>query len=97
MSNEVNAPRPAKAPSANKDKIIVRSLDFYYGQSKALKNVTLSLFEGQVWAFIQQACCILKRLLHRTHSTIRNVRHQILPDKRQAKELSAYNTLTFCP
>ena len=32
MSNEVAAPRPAKPPSASKDKIDVRGLDFYYGQ-----------------------------------------------------------------
>ena len=50
MSNDVNAPRPAKPPSANKDKVIVRGLNFYYGQNHALKEVTLSLFEGQVTA-----------------------------------------------
>ena len=31
MSNEANAPRPAKPPSAFKDKIVIRGLDFYYG------------------------------------------------------------------
>ncbi len=70
MSNEANAPRPAKPPSANKDKIVIRGLDFYYGQSKALKDVTLSLYEGQVTAFIGPSGCgksTLLRVLNRMY------------------------------
>ena len=70
MSNEANAPRPAKPPSATKDKIVIRGLDFYYGQSKALKDVTLSLYEGQVTAFIGPSGCgksTLLRVLNRMY------------------------------
>ncbi len=70
MSNEANAPRPAKPPSASKDKIVIRGLDFYYGQSKALKDVTLSLYEGQVTAFIGPSGCgksTLLRVLNRMY------------------------------
>ena len=70
MSEQVDAPRPAKAPSASKDKIVIRGLDFYYGQSKALKDVSLSLYEGQVTAFIGPSGCgksTLLRVLNRMY------------------------------
>ena len=70
MNSEVNAQRPAKPPSANKDKVIVRGLNFYYGQNHALKEVTLSLFEGQVTAFIGPSGCgksTLLRVLNRMY------------------------------
>ncbi len=79
MSNEANAPRPAKPPSASKDKIVIRGLDFYYGQSKALKDVTLSLFEGQVTAFIGPSGCgksTLLRVLNRMYDLYPNQRAQ---------------------
>jgi phosphate transport system ATP-binding protein len=70
MSNEVNAPKPANPPSANKDKVRVRDLNFYYGETHALKDVTLSLFEGQVTAFIGPSGCgksTLLRVLNRMY------------------------------
>src|SRR5208283_2944510 len=47
-----------------------RGLDFFYGQSKALKDVTLSLYEGQVTAFIGPSGCgksTLLRVLNRMY------------------------------
>jgi phosphate transport system ATP-binding protein len=70
MNQQTAAPRPAQAPSANKDKIVIRGLDFYYGETKALKNVTLSLYEGQVTAFIGPSGCgksTLLRVLNRMY------------------------------
>jgi phosphate transport system ATP-binding protein len=70
MNNEANAPRPAKAANADKDKIVVRSLNFYYGQSRALKDVNLNLYEGQVTAFIGPSGCgksTLLRVLNRMY------------------------------
>jgi len=70
MSNEAIAPRPAKTSSANKDKVAVRSLNFYYGTNRALKEVTLSLFEGQVTSFIGPSGCgksTLLRVLNRMY------------------------------
>jgi phosphate transport system ATP-binding protein len=70
MSNEVNAPRPAKAPSANKDKVTARGLNFYYGENHALKEVSFNLYEGQVTAFIGPSGCgksTLLRVLNRMY------------------------------
>ncbi len=70
MSNEVTAQKPARPPSANKDKITVRGLNFYYGENLALKEVTLSLLEGQVTAFIGPSGCgksTLLRVLNRMY------------------------------
>jgi phosphate transport system ATP-binding protein len=70
MSNEANAPRPAKAASATKDKVVVHGLNFYYGQAHALKEVNLNLFEGQVTAFIGPSGCgksTLLRVLNRMY------------------------------
>ena len=70
MSNVVNAPRPAKPPNANNDKVTVRGLNFYYGDNHALKEVTISLYEGQVTAFIGPSGCgksTLLRVLNRMY------------------------------
>jgi phosphate transport system ATP-binding protein len=66
----------AAAPAANVqnpqavDKVVVRDLDFYYGQSRALKKVTLSLREHHVTAFIGPSGCgksTLLRVLNRMY------------------------------
>jgi len=70
MNTEINAPRPAKAPSANKDKVTVRGLNFYYGENHALKEINTALYEGQVTAFIGPSGCgksTLLRVLNRMY------------------------------
>jgi phosphate transport system ATP-binding protein len=66
----------AAAPAANApdpqavDKVVVRDLDFYYGQSLALKKVTLSLRAHHVTAFIGPSGCgksTLLRVLNRMY------------------------------
>jgi phosphate transport system ATP-binding protein len=66
----------AAAPAANApdpqavDKVVVRDLDFYYGQSHALKKVTLSLRAHHVTAFIGPSGCgksTLLRVLNRMY------------------------------
>ena len=37
----------APATAAPKDKIAIRNFDFYYGETKALKNVSLPLYANQ--------------------------------------------------
>jgi len=52
------------------DKVVVRDLDFYYGQSLALKKVTLSLREHHVTSFIGPSGCgksTLLRVLNRMY------------------------------
>ena len=70
MSDQVAAPRPANAASANKDKVVVRGLNFFYGKTHALKEVNLNLYEGQVTAFIGPSGCgksTLLRVLNRMY------------------------------
>ena len=70
MNDQVAAPRPAKAPNASKDKVVVRGLNFYYGKARALKEVSLALHEGQVTAFIGPSGCgksTLLRVLNRMY------------------------------
>jgi phosphate transport system ATP-binding protein len=70
MSNDDNAPKPANAANANKNKIVIRGLNFYYGQNHALKEVNLDLYEGQVTAFIGPSGCgksTLLRVLNRMY------------------------------
>ncbi len=46
MSSNVQAQRPAKTSFAETDKVVVRNLNFYYGQTRALKDVSLNLYQG---------------------------------------------------
>ncbi len=68
-SVQVQTP-PSSAASAMRDKVVIRNLDFYYGTTKALKNVTLSLRLGKVTAFIGPSGCgksTLLRVLNRMY------------------------------
>jgi phosphate transport system ATP-binding protein len=50
--------------------VVVRNLNFYYGQTHALKNVNLTLYKGQVTAFIGPSGCgksTLLRVLNRMY------------------------------
>ena len=70
MRDEVAAQKAAKPPSANKDKVLIRGLNFYYGQTHALKGVNLNLYKGQVTAFIGPSGCgksTLLRVLNRMY------------------------------
>jgi phosphate transport system ATP-binding protein len=78
MSNvNLQASTPTQPASSAKDKIVIRSLNFYYGASKALKDVTLSLREGAVTAFIGPSGCgksTLLRVLNRMYDLYPNQR-----------------------
>ena len=56
--------------SALKDKIAIRNLDFYYGDSKALKGISLPLYANKATAFIGPSGCgksTLLRVLNRMY------------------------------
>ncbi len=56
--------------SATSSKVLVRGLDFYYGATRALKDVSLSLYDGEVTAFIGPSGCgksTLLRVLNRMY------------------------------
>jgi len=60
----------AASASALRDKIAIRNLDFYYGESKALKGITLPLYANEATAFIGPSGCgksTLLRVLNRMY------------------------------
>ena len=59
------------------EKISIRNLDFYYGTSKALKGISLPLYENKVTAFIGPSGCgksTLLRILNRMYDLYPNQR-----------------------
>jgi phosphate transport system ATP-binding protein len=59
------------------DKISIKSLNFYYGETKALKDITMSLYQGKVTAFIGPSGCgksTLLRILNRMYDLYPNQR-----------------------
>jgi phosphate transport system ATP-binding protein len=76
MSYET-AQAPAASTSIQRDKVVIRGLNFYYGASKALKDVNLSLAAGKVTAFIGPSGCgksTLLRVLNRMYDLYPNQR-----------------------
>jgi len=70
MSSFDVAAGATRLPNETKDKVVVRDLNFYYGQNHALKGINLVLQEGQVTAFIGPSGCgksTLLRVLNRMY------------------------------
>ena len=70
MSQMLSPDMTIAAEAVTKAKIEVKNLNFYYGQSKALKDITLSLPERSVTAFIGPSGCgksTLLRVLNRIY------------------------------
>jgi phosphate transport system ATP-binding protein len=68
--SKVEAQRPSGAPVAETDKVVIRNLNFYYGQTRALKDVSFNLYKGEVTAFIGPSGCgksTLLRVLNRMY------------------------------
>ena len=79
-SASVAVPTVAHAPISTTgldEKISIRNLDFYYGTSKALKGISLPLYENKVTAFIGPSGCgksTLLRILNRMYDLYPNQR-----------------------
>lgn len=77
---QMTTPSVTHAPvdrSTLKDKVSLRGLNFYYGESKALKNISLSLYENRATAFIGPSGCgksTLLRTLNRMYDLYPNQR-----------------------
>ena len=59
------------------EKVTIRSLDFYYGDNRALKNISVPLYQGKVTAFIGPSGCgksTLLRILNRMYDLYPNQR-----------------------
>jgi phosphate transport system ATP-binding protein len=70
MSSHVQASMPIQAPPVETAKVQVRNLNFYYGQTRALKDVSFNLYSGEVTAFIGPSGCgksTLLRVLNRMY------------------------------
>ena len=68
------------APAGNvREKVRVEKLDFFYGQNRALKDITLALKENEVTAFIGPSGCgksTLLRVFNRIYELYPNQRAQ---------------------
>ena len=70
MTDQAAIHKSARPANSAKEKISIHGLDFYYGQAHALKSVNLSLYEGEVTAFIGPSGCgksTLLRILNRMY------------------------------
>ena len=65
-----------------REKISVRNLDFFYGASKALKNINLPLYDRQVTAFIGPSGCGKSTLLR-----VMNRMYDLYPGQRAEGEV----------
>jgi phosphate transport system ATP-binding protein len=74
----VSVPAVSHAPTEQTglaDKVTIRDLNFFYGQAKALKSISLPLYENKVTAFIGPSGCgksTLLRVLNRMYDLYPN-------------------------
>jgi len=76
-------------------KLSVKDLNFYYGTNKALKSVSVPLYDRKVTAFIGPSGCgksTLLRVLNRIYELYPNQRAEgeVLLDGKDILNLSAY-------
>jgi phosphate transport system ATP-binding protein len=69
-------------PHALPAKISINALDFYYGATRALKTISLSLYENKVTAFIGPSGCGKSTLLR-----VLNRMYDLYPNQRAAGEV----------
>ncbi len=65
-----HASPPIESRTALRDKIAIRNLEFFYGDNRALKNITLPLYANKATAFIGPSGCgksTLLRVLNRMY------------------------------
>ena len=65
-----------------KDRISIRHLDFFYGDNRALKDISLHLYAGKVTAFIGPSGCGKSTLLR-----VLNRMYDLYPNQRAAGEV----------
>jgi phosphate transport system ATP-binding protein len=97
----------AQAQGALAEKVSIRDLSFFYDQSKALKNISLPLYDKQVTAFIGPSGCgksTLLRVLNRIYDLYPKQRatgevlldgHNILSSKQDLNLLRAKIGMVF--
>src|SRR6267154_1401304 len=65
------------------EKISIRNLDFFYGDSRALKSISLSLYANKATAFIGPSGCGKSTLLR-----VLNRMYDLYPNQRAAGQVS---------
>jgi phosphate transport system ATP-binding protein len=90
----MSVPTVTQAPvdtAGLEERIKIRNLDFFYGENKALKNISLPLYAGKVTAFIGPSGCGKSTLLR-----ILNRMYDLYPNQRAAGtvELDGENVLS---
>ncbi len=71
--------RPPVDSAVLKERVSIRNLEFFYGDARALKSISLPLYEGRVTAFIGPSGCgksTLLRVLNRMYDLYPNQRAQ---------------------
>ena len=66
---------PRNPAAGKKEKVSIKNLNFFYGASRALKNINVPLYEGMVTAFIGPSGCgksTLLRILNRIYDLYPN-------------------------
>ena len=91
----VAVPTVSHAPMSTADlaeKISIRALNFYYGEAKALKDISLSLYQGKVTAFIGPSGCGKSTLLR-----VLNRMYDLYPNQRATGEVMFDGTNILSP
>jgi phosphate transport system ATP-binding protein len=78
--------------STMSDKVSIKDLNFYYGEVRALKSITLSLFENKVTAFIGPSGCGKSTLLR-----VLNRMYDLYPHQRATGEVMFDSTNILSP
>jgi phosphate transport system ATP-binding protein len=78
--------------STMSDKVSLKDLNFYYGEVRALKSITLSLFENKVTAFIGPSGCGKSTLLR-----VLNRMYDLYPHQRATGEVMFDGTNILSP
>jgi len=76
------AARPPLDTAAPKERVAIRNLEFFYGDARALKSITLPLYENRVTAFIGPSGCGKSTLLR-----VLNRMYDLYPNQRAAGEV----------
>ena len=84
--------RKATDKAGLRERISIRKLDFYYGDSRALKAISLPLYDGKVTAFIGPSGCGKSTLLR-----VLNRMYDLYPNQRAEGEVTFDGTNIISP
>ena len=85
MSASIAVPSVAHAPNARTgltEKVTIRDLNFFYGEARALKSISLPLYQNKVTAFIGPSGCGKSTLLR-----VLNRMYDLYPHQRATGEI----------